>query len=72
MAVPSIAFTLRHVATLLGETEALIEDIALNMEPEDGRLSIIDSADEADPSTIAFTREGIENLKELIEIHRQQ
>ncbi|MEQ6334737.1 hypothetical protein [Sphingobium sp. MK2] len=72
MAAPSIAFTLRYVATLLGEIEALIEDIALGMEPEDGRISIIDSADENDPSTTAFTRDGIENLKELIKIHRQQ
>jgi hypothetical protein len=72
MAAPSIAFTLRYVATLLDEPEALIEEIAINMEPEDGRISIIDSADDAGPSTIAFTRDGIENLKTLIDIHRQQ
>jgi len=72
MTIPSLAFTLRYVASFLDEPEVLIEEIAISMEPEDGRISIIDSANEADPSTIAFTREDIENLKELIEIRRQQ
>ena len=60
------------MANFLDEPEALIAEIAISMEPEDGRISIIDSADEADPSTIALTHEGVENLKELIEILRQQ
>jgi len=50
---------------MLGEDEALLEDIALmSMDPEDGRLTIIDLDDEV--STTAFTPLGVENLKELL------
>ena len=54
-----------RVARMLGENEALLEDIALmRMDPEDGRLTIIDLDDEV--STTAFTPFGVENLKELL------
>ena len=36
----------------------------MSMEPEDGRLSVLDLDDDA--STVAFTRFGIDNLKELL------
>jgi putative methionine-R-sulfoxide reductase with GAF domain len=36
---------------------------ALNMEPEDGCISVLDIDD---VSTVAFTAEGVENLKELL------
>ena len=50
---------------MLGEDEALLEEIALmSMDPEDGRLTVIDLDDEV--STTAFTPFGIENLKELL------
>ena len=50
---------------MLGQDEALLEDIALmSMDPEDGRLTILDLDD--DVSTTAFTAVGIENLKELL------
>ena len=50
---------------MLGEDEALLEDIALmNMDPEDGRLFIVDLDD--DVSTTAFTEFGVETLKELL------
>jgi hypothetical protein len=39
-------------------------DVALEMDPEDGCLTVYDGG------TTAFTRFGIENLKELIEIHK--
>ena len=65
MAAPSYVFTIARVAKMLDEDEALLEDIALmNMEPEDGRLTIIDLDD--DVSTTAFTPFGVENLKELL------
>ncbi len=41
-------------------------EIALEMEPEDGRLSICDL--DNDVAITAFTPFGVENLKELIEI----
>lgn len=38
MAAPSFVFTIARVAIMLGEDEAWLEEIALEMEPEDGRL----------------------------------
>jgi hypothetical protein len=65
VAAPSDIFTIARVARMLGEDEALLEDIALmSMDPEDGRLTIIDLDDEV--STTAFTPFGVENLKELL------
>ncbi len=64
MAAPSYVFTIARVARMLGEDEALLEDIASDMDPEDGCLSVMDLDDEV--STTAFTLFGIENLKELL------
>src|SRR6202000_2230336 len=36
MAAPSYVFTIARVAKLLGEPEELLQDIAMDMEPEDG------------------------------------
>ncbi len=63
MAAPSSVSTIGRVAKMLGEDEDLLRDIALDMEPEDGVLTVWD-IDEM--STVAFTAEGIENLKELL------
>jgi hypothetical protein len=63
MAAPSYVFTIARVAALLGEPEELLRDIAMDMEPEDGCLSVLDLDD---VSTVAFTPQGIENLKELL------
>lgn len=68
MAAPSYVFTIARVAIMLGEDEAWLEEIALEMEPEDGRLYICDVDD--DISVTAFTPFGVESLKELIEIHK--
>jgi hypothetical protein len=63
MAAPSYVFTIARVAALLGEPEELLQKIAMDMEPEDGCLSVLDLDD---VSTVAFTPQGIENLKELL------
>ena len=63
MAAPSHVSTIARVARLLGEYEELLHDVALGMEPEDGCLTIVNADDEA---TVAFTPQGIENLKELL------
>ena len=62
MAAPSYVFTIARVAKLLGEPEELLHDIAMDMEPEDGCLSVLGLGD---VSTVAFTSRG-ENLKELL------
>ena len=55
---------------MLGEDEAWLEEIAMEMEPEDGRLYVCDLDD--DVAVTAFTPFGIENLKELVEEHKRQ
>jgi len=70
MAAPSFVYTMARVAKLLGENEAWLEEIAMEMEPEDGRLWICDVDD--DITITAFTPFGVECLKELIEIHKDQ
>jgi hypothetical protein len=67
VAAPSSVFTMARVAEMLGEDEDWLSDVALGMEPEDGCLAVYDVNDQG---TTAFTLVGIENLKELIEIHK--
>lgn len=64
MAAPSYVFTIGRVAEILGKDEDLLSDLAVTMEPEDGCLTVIGTDD---LSTMAFTRDGIENLKLLVE-----
>jgi hypothetical protein len=64
MAAPGYVFTIRRVAKMLGEYGVLLHEIGMGMEPEDGRLSVLDLDDDA--STVAFLRFDIENLKELL------
>jgi hypothetical protein len=67
MAAPSAVFTIARVAEMLDEDVDWLSDVALEMDPEDGRLTVYDVDDEG---TTAFTDFGIENLKELVEIHK--
>ena len=67
MVAPGSGFTVARVAEMLGEDVDWLLDVALEMEPEDGCLAVYDVNDEG---TTAFTQFGIENLKELIEIHK--
>jgi hypothetical protein len=64
MAATRYVYTIARVARMLGEDEALLEDIAADMDPEDGCLNIQDL--DEDVSTTAFTAFGVENLKELL------
>jgi hypothetical protein len=68
MAAPSYVFTISCVAELLGEDEDWLREIAMDMEPEDGCLTVYGLDD---MSTIAFTRCGIECLQELIRVNRR-
>ncbi|WP_424138079.1 hypothetical protein [Roseomonas chloroacetimidivorans] len=62
MAASSCVFTIAHVALMLGGNEEWLQDLATQLEPEDGRLWIYDTDDRA---TLKFTEHGIESLKEL-------
>jgi putative tryptophan/tyrosine transport system substrate-binding protein len=62
MAAPSSVFTIRRVAEMLGEDEEWLQDLASEMEPEDGCLIVWGNGDQ---STTVFTREGVEYLEHL-------
>jgi hypothetical protein len=63
MAAPTSVFTISRAAELVGEDEDWLREIALDMDPEGGCLTVygID-----DMSTTAFTRFGFECLQELV------
>ena len=63
MAAPVYAFTISRAAEMPSEDEEFLWDLALNLEPEDGRLWIYGTGEQ---QTIAFTQHGIESLRELI------
>jgi hypothetical protein len=59
----SAVFTIDHVAKLLGEDEDWLFDLSIGMEPEDGSLWVYGVGEDGVP---AFTRDGIENLRQII------
>jgi hypothetical protein len=63
MAAPSCVFTIARVAEMLGKDEDLLSDLAMQLEPEDGRLWIYDTDDR---DTLGSTERGIGSLKEFI------
>jgi hypothetical protein len=67
MAGISYVFTITRVAEMLGEDEEWLDEISIVLDPEDGRLGVLGLGDE---STTAFTRFGIENLAELVQIYK--
>lgn len=60
--------TVSRVAKELGEDEDWLFDVAIEMEPEDGVIWVYGSGD--DDGVMAFTDFGIENLAELIKMHK--
>jgi len=64
----SYVFTLGHVAEMLGEDEEWLFEVAEEMDPEDGQLWVVGVGEDG---VMAFTDDGIENLKELIAIHKE-
>ena len=63
--VPAIAavFTIGYVANLLGEDEDWLFDLSIDMFPEDGSLWVYGVGEDGVP---AFTKDGIENLRQII------
>ena len=70
MAAPSMVFTARFAARHLGVDIDVIKELAGEMAPEDGCLSVIDSLDDDAESTTAFTRRGLDYLDELLHQRR--
>jgi len=63
----SHVFTLSYVAEMLGEDEEWLFEVAEEMDTEDGQLWVVGVGEDG---VMAFTDDGIENLKELIAIHK--
>lgn len=61
--------TIALVARELGEDEDWLADIAGEMEPEDGVIWVYSPDDE--DGVIAFSRDGEDNLTNLIATHRE-
>ena len=68
MAAISAIFTISHVAALLGEDEDWLHDLSIDRFPEDGCLHVYGAGDDG---VTAFTRDGIDNLKQIIEDERE-
>ena len=64
----SAIWTLAHVAAELGEDEDWLFDIIDEMEPEDGVIRVYGPPLGKD--AVAFTAFGVENLRNLIDIHK--
>ena len=63
----SHVFTLGHVAEMLREDEKWLFEVAEEMDTEDGQLWVVGVGEDG---VMAFTDDGIENLKNLIAIHK--
>jgi hypothetical protein len=61
-------FTINHVAALLGEDEESLFDLSINMFPEDGCLHVYGVGEDG---VTAFTQDGIDNLKQIIDDERK-
>ena len=61
-AIPRV-YTTAHVAQMLGEDEDRLEDVAIGMDPEDGRLTVWGVGEDG---LTAFTDFGIDNLQQII------
>jgi hypothetical protein len=59
----SFVFTIARVAEMLGEDEDWLQDLSINMDPEEGRLWVLGVGEDA---VTAFTEYGVECLKEII------
>ncbi|MGX7004320.1 hypothetical protein [Caballeronia sp. KNU42] len=76
MAAPSYVYTISCVARMLGEPEDWLEELVLmNLEPEDGCLSVVDNLDCGPDELVtvtAFTDAGIEALREVVADAKQR
>lgn len=61
MAAPGVVFTIARAAEMIGETVDLLDEIADQLEPEDGCLWIYDTDERA---TLGFTERRVCSLEE--------
>lgn len=62
-------YTVAYVAHRLGADEDLIHDLTLGLEPEDGVIWVYGTDDNG---VMAFTDDGIEEVRLILEEHRRR
>ena len=67
MAAISHVFTISRVAEMLGEDEGWLNEISVELDPEDGCLTVWGLAEDG---TTAFTDLGVEYLAEIVRIYK--
>jgi len=66
----SHVFAIGYVAQMLGVDEDWLDEISIELEPEDGRILVFGKTEDED--TTAFADFGIESLRELIKELRRK
>lgn len=66
---PSRLYAMSRVAQTLGEPEELLHELAMEMQPEDGCVTVLGVGGMA---TTAFTPDGLEHLREFLIEYRKQ
>jgi hypothetical protein len=70
MASISHVFTAARVAKILGVDEDLIWELSDGLDPEDGRLWILDDTEDGpEDGLLGFTEHGIETLRYCLDEH---
>ena len=67
MAAISHVFTISRVAEMLGENADWLQEISIEMDPEDGRLIVWGTGEQ---TITAFTDLGVENLAQIVDIYK--
>jgi hypothetical protein len=67
MAAITQVFTVSRVARMLGVDADWLDEISIELDPEDGRLTVFDLDEDG---TTAFTHLSVENLAELVRIYK--
>jgi len=60
-------YTIGRVAEMLGEDEDWLHDLSIDMDIEDGRITVWATGDE---TITAFTDLGVENLTDLVTLYK--
>ena len=68
MAAITHVFTIARVAEMLREDEDRLHEISIELEPDDGVIHVYGTNDDG---ITAFTNFGVENLRELLQIHNE-
>lgn len=68
MAAITHVFTIARVAEMIHEDEDRLHEISIEMEPEEGVIRVYGIDDDG---ITAFTAFGVENLRELLQIHNE-